>query len=206
MPKNKRQPNEKQQRFVDEYLVDLNATQAAIRAGYSANRASEIGYQLLHKTTVAAAVARAQAERSRRTGITADRVLRELARVAFCNPDDVINPNTAEVLPDATEDDKRCIAGVKVKYIPHKDYDKKGEPVIEQAIEREVKLCDKLKALDMLAKHLGMYDGVGGGKDSDDDKEQTGVALMPPVEPLTQPTDNPVDDVQTEQEGAPDDG
>ena len=112
-------------------------------------------------------------------------MLRELARVAFCNPDDVINPNTAEVLPDATEDDKRCIAGVKVKYIPHKDYDKDGEPIIETAIEREIKLCDKLKALDMLAKHLGMYDkDTGTGEPG-----QTGVIMLPDVPPIEAPTD-----------------
>lgn len=185
MPIKKLELNEKQQRFVDEYLVDLNATQAAIRAGYSSNRASEIGYQLLHKTTVAAAVARAQAERSRRTGIIADRVLRELARVAFLDPAKVINMDTAEVLPDVTEDDRAVISGVKVKYIPHKDYDDDGEPVIETAIEREVKFADKLKALDMLAKHLGMYDkDTGTGEPG-----QTGVIMLPDVPPIEAPTD-----------------
>jgi len=182
MPKNKCLINEKRKRFVDEYLVDLNATQAAIRAGYSANRASEIGHQLLHKTTVAAAIARAKAERSRRTGIIADRVLQELARVAFCNPADVIDFDKVTVRPDATEDDKRCIAGIKFKNMISANGD---------MTEREIKMCDKLKALDMLAKHLGIYDGVGAGKNGvGDEKKQTGVVLLPPVQPLTPPADD----------------
>lgn len=56
----------KQKKFCDEYLIDLNATQAAIRAGYSVKRASEVGYQLLQKTTVKHAIDKAMAERSRR--------------------------------------------------------------------------------------------------------------------------------------------
>ena len=68
---------EKQQRFVDEYLIDLNATQAAIRAGYSARTAAEQGSENLRKPHIADAIARARQEQQERTGITADRVLRE---------------------------------------------------------------------------------------------------------------------------------
>lgn len=88
----------KQKRFVEEYLIDLNATQAAIRAGYKAKngqRASEIGHELLQKTQVSEAISEAIAERSKRTGINADRVLLELARIAFVNADDVINAKDA---------------------------------------------------------------------------------------------------------------
>ena len=69
---------EKQKRFVEEYLVDLNATQAAIRAGYSINRASELGYQLLQKTTVSDAIQSAMKKRQNRTEITQDMVLKEI--------------------------------------------------------------------------------------------------------------------------------
>ena len=65
----------KQQRFVEEYLIDLNATQAAIRAGYSEKNADKIGSQLLGKTRVAASIRDAQEKRTRRTEITADYVL-----------------------------------------------------------------------------------------------------------------------------------
>ena len=74
----------KQQRFVEEYLVDLNATQAAIRAGYSKKTAEQQGHQLLKKTSVQQAVSAAQQTRSEATGITADRVVTELAKVGLC--------------------------------------------------------------------------------------------------------------------------
>lgn len=147
----------KNETFCEEYLIDLNATQAAIRAGYSAESAGSIGSELLKKPEIRARIDAAMADRSRRTGITADRVLRELGRIAFLNPKDVIDFTTAEVKADASEDDLAVIAGMKVKYVPHKDFDEDGEPIIETAIEREVKMCDKLKALEMCGRHLGMF-------------------------------------------------
>jgi phage terminase small subunit len=137
----------KQKKFVEEYLIDLNATQAAIRAGYSPKNAGKIGHELLEKTRNE--IDRAIAERSRRTGINQDRVLRELAKIAFVNPGDVINFDEATVKGDAKEEDLAAIASVKIKNIPTED----GE-----ITEREIKLCDKLKALDLLGKHLGIYD------------------------------------------------
>ena len=67
----------KQAKFVDEYLVDLNATQAAIRAGYSENRAKEIGYQLLRKTTLAAEIEKKQEKLQKKTGMTQEWVLEQ---------------------------------------------------------------------------------------------------------------------------------
>lgn len=147
----------KEERFCKEYLIDLNATQAAIRAGYSIKSAGSIGSENLKKPEIRARIEKDMAERSKRTGINADRVLRELGRIAFINPKDVIDLNTAEVKPDANDDDLAVIAGTKVKYVPQKDYDEDGEPIIEQAIEREIKFCDKLKALEMCGRHLGMF-------------------------------------------------
>ena len=147
----------RRERFVEEYLIDLNVTQAAIRAGYSPKTAYSIGHELMKIPEVRARIDKAMAERSKRTGINADRVLRELGRIAFIDPSQVINLDTAEVKPDASKDDLAAIAGMKVKYVPHKDFDEDGEPVIEQAIEREVRLCDKLKALELCGRHLGMF-------------------------------------------------
>lgn len=73
----------KQAQFVAEYLIDLNATQAAIRAGYSAKTAYSQGQRLLTNVEVAASVAAAMAKRAERTEITADRVLQELAKIGF---------------------------------------------------------------------------------------------------------------------------
>ncbi len=138
----------KQQRFVDEYLIDLNATQAAIRAGYSPDTAQQMGSENLSKPVIRNAIDKAIAERSRRTGINQDRVINEIAKVAFLNPADVIDLNEAAVRDDADRDDTACIASIKVKTIPT------DEGVIS---EREVKTYDKLKALELLGKHLGMF-------------------------------------------------
>ena len=88
----------RQQRFVDEYLVDLNATQAAIRASYSRRSAREIGRRLLTNVDIGAAIAAAQAARAERTGITADRVLQELEHIAFSRVTHyVMDPETGHV-------------------------------------------------------------------------------------------------------------
>lgn len=139
----------KQQRFVDEYLIDLNATQAAIRAGYAAENAEQVGYKLVHKSSVSNSISQAMAHRSRRTGITQDRVLRELAKVAFVNANDVIDPDSATVRADATEEDLACIQAVKVKT---------SESEMGSSSEREIKLYDKMRALEMLGKHLGIFE------------------------------------------------
>ncbi len=143
-----RKLTEKQQRFVDEYLIDLNATQAAIRAGYSVNTANEQGSQNLAKLSIQQAIAEKMAERSKRTGVNQDRAIQELARIAFVNPQNVINAEDGSVREDATDDDLACIQSVKVKTASSdKGYSE----------EREIKLADKLKALELLGKHLGMF-------------------------------------------------
>ena len=81
----------KQAEFVRQYLVDLNATQAAIRAGYSERTASKIASELLGKTGVREAIATAQAKREQRTEITADRVVSELAKIAFADPRELMD-------------------------------------------------------------------------------------------------------------------
>ncbi len=138
----------KQKTFCDEYLIDLNATQAAIRAGYSSDSAKEIGCENLTKPNIRAYIDKEIANRSKRTGINQDRVIRELARIAFVNANDVINMDEATLKADASEDDTATIASVKVKTIPTKE----GE-----GVEREIRLADKLKALELLGKHLGMF-------------------------------------------------
>lgn len=138
----------KQKRFVEEYLIDLNATKAAIRAGYSPKTANEQGSQNLAKLSIQAAIDKAMAERSRRTGINQDRVIRELAKIALVNPADVVDMDSATVKPDANRDDTACIASVRIRTLFSKD-----GPVIE----REVKILDKLKALELLGKHLGLF-------------------------------------------------
>ena len=81
----------KQKRFIEEYLIDLNATQAAIRAGYSPKTAKDIGCENLAKPNISDAIDKAMAERSRRTGINQDRILLELARIGLAKITDVVS-------------------------------------------------------------------------------------------------------------------
>ncbi len=138
---------EKQQRFVDEYLIDLNATQAAIRAGYSVKTANEQGSQNLAKLSIQQAIAEQMAERSKRTGINQDRVVLELAKIALVKMTDIVD-NQGRIKSDASPDDLACIESVKYK---------ESESDTGSSVEREVKIASKLKALELLGKHLGMW-------------------------------------------------
>lgn len=139
---------DKQKRFCEEYLIDLNATQAAIRAGYSPKTANEQGSRLLANVSIRTHIDKAIAARSARTGVNADRVVRELARVAFVNPTEIVDPDTARVRETATDDDKAAISAIKVKISQGENSD---------SVEREVRFADKLKALELLGKHLNMF-------------------------------------------------
>lgn len=138
---------EKQRRFVDEYLIDLNATQAAIRAGYSVKTANEQGSQNLAKLSIQQAIAEQMAERSKRTGINQDRVVLELAKIALVKMTDIVD-SQGRIKSDASPDDLACIESVKYK---------ESESDTGSSVEREVKIASKLKALELLGKHLGMW-------------------------------------------------
>lgn len=130
----------KQSLFVREYLVDLNATQAAIRAGYSKKTAGQIGEQLLKKLEIATELQKAMKERGERTGITADRVLNEIERLAMFDPADLINVNGPEDIANLPEDVRRAITGWK--------WDKQGNFLITMA---------KQGALEMLGRHHKLF-------------------------------------------------
>ena len=138
---------DKQKRFVEEYLIDLNATQAAIRAGYSPKTANEQGNRLLTNVSVQTELNKQMAKRSRRTGVTQDRVVRELAKIAFLDMTQVVDDH-GRIRDDATPEDRACIESIKYK----SSSGDQGE-----SVEREVKVASKLKALELLGKHLGMY-------------------------------------------------
>lgn len=138
---------EKRQRFVDEYLIDLNATQAAIRAGYSAKTADVQGSRMLRNVKVQQAISEAMAERSKRTGVNQDRVVLELAKIAFVKMTDIVD-NQGRIKSSATEYDLACIESMKYK---------ESESDTGSSVEREVKISPKLKALELLGKHLGMW-------------------------------------------------
>lgn len=135
----------KQARFVDEYLVDLNATQAAIRAGYAPKDADVQGPRLLGNVGIAAAVARAQAERSARIGLTAERVLEELSRLAFSDMGDFAEWSEKGVALRASGGlDTRCVLEVK-------------ETSKQFGSDVGIKLHDKVAALKLVGQHLGLF-------------------------------------------------
>jgi phage terminase small subunit len=139
---------DRQKRFVEEYLIDLNATQAAIRSGYSPVTAQQIAAENLLKPVISGAIMKAMAERSRRTGITADRVIRELAKIGFANITDVVNMSEVTVEDDANRDDTAAIHSIKARHIPTEN---------GNIVEREIKMYDKSKALEQLGRHLGIF-------------------------------------------------
>lgn len=128
-------------------MIDLNATQAAIRAGYSVNTAQQMGSENLSKPVIQTAIAKAMAERSKRTGVNQDRIVLELAKLAFVNMTDIVDKK-GEIKDIATADDLSCIESIKYK---HSDTDSGS------SVEREVKIGSKIKALELLGKHLGMW-------------------------------------------------
>lgn len=146
----------KQQRFVDEYLVDLNATQAAIRAGYSEKSAYSQAHDLLKKPEIEAAVAAARLEQSDRTGVTADRVIRELAAIAFGDLRDVASWRAdALTLIDSAELAPEAAAAVRevVAYTTTTDHGESSTTTTRVQIRQH----DKIAAIRLLGQHLGLF-------------------------------------------------
>jgi phage terminase small subunit len=153
--KRKRPLTDLQKRFVQEYLIDLNATAAARRAGYSEKTASRIGPELLGKTCVAEAIAAEQSKLLNKLGIKAKNVLQEYERLAFSDIGDILDFSGVDPkLRPANEipkDARRAIASMKVK----RYREGRGENAREVEIT-EFKLWPKLDALGKLAEHLGV--------------------------------------------------
>jgi len=160
---------DKQKAFCEEYIIDLNATQAAIRAGYSENSAMEQGYQLLQKTSVQNEIQRLKEARSKRTQITSDRVLEELASVGYSKITDYLDVVEKDVVVGYKKDasgqydyEQPIVRTQKVVEIKET---KEMDPDAIKAISEikhgkhgiSLKLYDKLKALDNIGRHLGMW-------------------------------------------------
>jgi phage terminase small subunit len=133
----------KQSIFAREYLIDLNATQAARRAGYKPSYAKRACFVLLRKPAIAAAVAAGMAARAKRTEIDADRVMREYAKLATWGKKGVELREHTEISPDDTA------------------------AIVELSRAGKIKIHDKRAALDALARHLGAFnkENAPGGRD-----------------------------------------
>lgn len=144
----------KQKRFCEEYLIDLNATQAYIRAGYSVkneNSAAASATELLRNPKIKAHIAGLRQKQQKRTEITADKVIAELAHIAFARMSNVVSVNRSVV--EIKDFDKlggnelAAIAQVKTRQIVTED---------SETFDTDIKMHSKEKALELLMKHMGM--------------------------------------------------
>jgi phage terminase small subunit len=140
----------KEERFCQEYIIDLNATQAAKRAGYSERSASEIGYENLRKPQIIDFISQLKEARSKRTEVTADKVLKELAKLGFSNIQDYIeDDHTIKNLKEIGRKKSAAISSIK------KTTRKIGAELLDETIE--FKLYDKKGALELIGKHIGFF-------------------------------------------------
>lgn len=153
-----RKLTEKQARFVQEYLVDLNATKAATRAGYSTRTAGQMGHELLKKPEIKAAVESAQQKREKRTLITQDRVLQELSRIAFFDHRKLYNKDgSLKRLDRLDEETAAALASFEIletegEAVAGPD----GEKRRTKRQTKKVRSFDKVAALQLAMRHLGL--------------------------------------------------
>jgi len=149
----------KQTRFVAEYLIDLNATQAAIRAGYSAKTAGQMGDENLKKPQIQAELQKSMQERSARTEITQDRVLKELAKIGFADIRKAVK--WGESMAVMNEDSGEMVIAHGLAMLSSVDIDDDTAAAISEVSESKqglkVKFHDKRAALVDIGKHLGMF-------------------------------------------------
>lgn len=140
--------------FVLEYLVDLNAKEAAIRAGYSAHTAKQIGSELRQIPEIKEAIEKKISKRAERIEITTDMVLQEQAKIAFHDPRKFFNPDgTLKAIVDLDDHTAACVAGFEIDEV--KKTDKNGTNIIATTMKK-LKIADKRAGLVDLGKHLGM--------------------------------------------------
>lgn len=142
-----------------EYVADPNATQAAVRAGYSARTARQMGAENLSKPVISAALEEARAELAERAGVEAERIIEEFKRLAFSDLRDAVRWRGSEMVlrdsDDLTPDAARAIREVVETVTDREDGG--------QTVRRSVKLHDKLGALRDLARILGLYPNAERG-------------------------------------------
>ena len=144
--------------FVKAYLKDYNASQAYRDAGYHSKNADVCGPKLLGTIGIQAELARIRASQLKTLEVTKDRVLEEIARLAYVDPSKLFDEHgKLKPVPALDENTRRAIASMKILRTNLVSGDGQREET------HEVKLWDKPKALEMLAKHLGLYSDSAQG-------------------------------------------
>jgi phage terminase small subunit len=154
---------DKQRRFCEEYMIDLNATQAAIRAGYSEKTAAVIGAENLVKPNIQEFIQKCQKDRSERTEITADMVIKELAKVGFSNISDYLKVLDKSIEIGEDKEGNPITANVRDVEIFLTEEVGRDKMAVVSEIKRtkdgvSLRLHDKVKALEDLGKHLGVFE------------------------------------------------
>jgi len=150
---------DKMRQFVDEYLIDLNGTQAAIRAGYSESTAQEQSSQLLARPDIRALIEQAQKDRVDRVQINQDTTVNELKTIAFSDVADFVIVKEGGVIEqrpfnELKKEQTRCVKRIKQTVRTAQSSD---GTVIHQTAVLELELYDKVKSLELLGRHLGIF-------------------------------------------------
>lgn len=183
--------NTKQKAFCEEYLKDLCAAKAARRAGYSAKTARSTGYKLMKRDDVIEYIAMLMAARSERTQITQDRVLTEVALLAFSDVTkyQVKEDGTIELAEGADPSALRALSSVRRK---SRTFTQNEEPVEE--VDSEIKLWSKVDALQMAGKHLGMFVDKVETRDVDANGNDKKTIVFRVIDPAPRPAEPDADD------------
>lgn len=145
---------DKQKAFILEYLVDLNATKAAIRAGYSETSARQTAHDTLNNPVVAAEVQRHMDARAERVGVNSETVLRELLKIAMTDVRKLYSESGSLLPPQEWPDDvAKSVSAVDIEDL----YEGYGEEREQIGHTKKVKLWDKTKALELLGRHLKLF-------------------------------------------------
>lgn len=148
----------KQQRFCEEYLIDLNATQAAIRAGYSEKTANRIACENLSKPVIKEKISELQAGVAERNKLKADDVIQELRALGFWSINDFIGEgNVINDISEQSREINKPVAGLKVKET-FTTTGRGDDAVTERSVTTELKMADKRAALVDLGRHLGVFE------------------------------------------------
>ena len=144
----------KRRLFIAEYLIDLNATQAAIRAGYSVNSAEMQGSRLMSLDNISQEIECALEKRLEKIGVSKDRVLTEIARLAFSDNRKLYRKDGSLLMPSEWDDETAAaIAGVET----FEEFSGRGEERTQIGITKKVKVWDKARCLELLGRHLKLF-------------------------------------------------